>query len=280
MKFRLHREHGALNSPPIFDAVEAGLKRLGHTVAASGADVDILWSALWHGRMLGNRKIYETRKNSGLPTIFIEVGNLKRGETWRISIDHINGLGIFGNKADLDSQRAEKLGVVLNDFQEKRREEILIACQHSRSLQWISMPPMEQWVLDTVKKIRKYTDRPMVIRPHPRCLFRLPANSIKMENPKKVNNTYDDFDIDYSYHCVINHNSGPAIQAAIQGVPIICDRTSLAAPVTMNFEHIETPYLPDRTQWFAELVHTEWTVSEITQGIPFMRLDQELKKYY
>jgi hypothetical protein len=48
----------------------------------------------------------------------------------------------------------------------------------------------------------------------------------------------------------------------------------------MNFEHIETPYLPDRTQWFAELVHTEWTVSEITQGIPFMRLDQELKKYY
>jgi hypothetical protein len=279
MKFKLHREYGALNSPLIFDSIEAGLKRLGHTVVAANADVDILWSALWHGRMLGNRKIYEARKNSGLPTVFIEVGNLKRGETWRISIDHINGMGVFGNRSELDNQRAGKLGVFLKNFQEKRREEILIACQHNRSLQWTGMPSMEQWVTETVKKIRVYTNRPIVVRPHPRCPIRLPTNLIKLENPKKVMNTYDDFDIDYGYHCVINHNSGPAVQAAIQGTPVICDQSSLAFPVSMQLDQIETPYMPDRTQWFTELVHTEWTVSEIAQGIPFLRLNQELKNY-
>jgi len=92
-------------------------------------------------------------------------------------------------------------------------------------------------------------------------------------------NTYDDFDIDYGYHCVINHNSGPAVQAAIQGTPVICDQSSLAFPVSMQLNQIETPYMPDRTQWFTELVHTEWTVSEIAQGIPFLRLNQELKNY-
>jgi hypothetical protein len=78
---------------------------------------------------------------------------------------------------------------------------------------------------------------------------------------------------------VINHNSGPAVQAAIQGTPVICDQSSLAFPVSMQLDQIETPYMPDRTQWFTELVHTEWTVSEIAQGIPFLRLNQELKNY-
>jgi hypothetical protein len=48
----------------------------------------------------------------------------------------------------------------------------------------------------------------------------------------------------------------------------------------MQLDQIETPYMPDRTQWFTELVHTEWTVSEIAQGIPFLRLNQELKNYF
>jgi hypothetical protein len=30
--------------------------------------------------------------------------------------------------------------------------------------------------------------------------------------------------------------------------------------------------LPDREDWFLKLCHTEWTVSEIAQGIPMQRL--------
>jgi hypothetical protein len=101
-----------------------------------------------------------------------------------------------------------------------------------------------------------------------------------MENPRKIDGSYDDFNIDYNYHCVINHNSGPAVQAAISGVPVICDYTSLAAPVSMDYSQLAAPTLPDRTDWFIKLCHTEWTVSEIEQGLPFSRLDTELKKYF
>lgn len=280
MKFKLYREYGALNSPPIFDAIERGLNQLGHTVVSNHADVDVLWSALWYGRMSGNQKIFESRKNSGRPTIFVEVGNLVRGKTWRLSIDHINGLGLFGNQNELDSQRPSRLGLSLKDYQEKRRSEILIACQHAKSLQWKDMPPMEQWVNETVNRIRQYSSRPIVVRPHPRCLFRIQSPKVTMESPKKLNDSYDDFNIDYNYHCVINHNSGPAVQAAINGVPIICDYSSLASPVTMDYSQLENPVLPDRTDWFLKLCHTEWTVSEIEKGIPFIRLDSELKKFF
>jgi hypothetical protein len=279
MKFKIYREHGALNSQPVFDAVCKGLTRLGHEIVDSSEDVAIVWSALWSGRMLGNKQIFEKRKSLGRPTIFVEVGNLNRNNTWRIGIDHINGNGLFGNTVNLDYDRPKKLGLHLEDIKDRRREEILIACQHTKSLQWQGMPPMARWVTETVNQIKSLTTRPVVVRPHPRDPFSLNLPGVKIETPRKVSGTYDSFDINYQYHCVINHNSGPAIQAAIAGIPIICDSSSLAWPVSSTMSQILHPVLPDRTQWFIELSHTEWTVPEIEQGIPFDRLKTELEKF-
>ena len=116
-----------------------------------------------------------------------------------------------------------------------------------------------------------------MVRPHPRSPIPLNIPGVRMEVPKKLPQTYDDFDIDYRYHCVINYNSGPAVQAAIQGIPVICDTSSLAYPISANFENIETISLPAREEWFNRLCHTEWTVGEIAQGIPLQRLMPQLE---
>ena len=276
MKFRLYREHGALNSPPIFDAVEQGLRRLGHEISKDGDCMPVIWSVLWHGRMAKNRIVYEQAVNRRIPVIIIEVGNLVRNKSWRISVNNINGLGHFANVQDLDPKRPEKLGVHLKDLKARRRPEILIATQLPQSLQWSNMPTMPDWVKQTVRQIRKYSDRKIIVRPHPRGVFKLDDASIEIQMPQKKPGTYDDFDIDYSYHCVINHNSGPAVQAAIDGTPIICDQSSLAAELTGNFSEIENIALPDRNEWFKKLCHTEWTVDEIRSGIPFDRLLKSL----
>ena len=95
---------------------------------------------------------------------------------------------------------------------------------------------------------------------------------VTIEQPKKVLGSYDDFDISYNYHCVVNYNSGPAVQAAINGVPVICDATSLASEISGKFEEIEKITLLPRDEWFLKLCHTEWTVDEIAQGLPLNRL--------
>jgi hypothetical protein len=235
-------------------------------------DIAVIWSVLWWGRMLANKKIYEKCQAENKPVIIIEVGNLSRGETWRLCFNNINGLGEFGNTDDIDANRHEKLGIFLEPEQKKRRGEILIACQHEQSLQWEGQPTMRQWAEGMVAKVRQLTDRRIIVRPHPRSLFPLKIPGIIFETPNRVPNTYDGFDIFYNYHCVINHNSGPAVQAAIAGIPVICDSSSLASPVSGNFENLEKISLPDRTEWFAKLCHTEWTVDEISQGIPLSRL--------
>jgi len=277
MRFRLYKQFGALNSQPVFAAFEQGLKKLGHESVQDREDVAVIWSVLWQGRMMGNQKIYRKARQSGIPVVIIEVGNLSRGITWRISVDNINGLGYFGNDQDLDNSRPEKLGVSLKNTRTSRRREILIACQHSSSLQWEGMPALADWVKDTVRQIEQYSTRSIVVRPHPRSPFNLTVGSVQFEKPKKIPQTYDDFDIDYDYHCVINHNSGPAVQAAINGVPVICDKSSLAYPVSSSFENIESIALPDRDGWFLKLCHTEWTVEEIRQGIPISRILSHLE---
>ena len=278
MKFRLYRNYGALNSPPIFDAFASGVKNLGHEIVDNHEDVAVIWSVLWHGRMAANQQIYNHCIENKKPIIVIEVGNLKRGVTWRICEDHINGVGVFGNIENLDPLRPQKLGTFLQQPNLRRRNEILIATQHSKSLQWEGLPSMEQWVRETISKIKKYTSRRIVVRPHPRSILREKFVDAVLDVPRKIENSYDEFNIDYSYHCVINHNSGPAVQAAIHGTPMICDQSSLAFPMSEKWENLENPQLPDREEWFLKLCHTEWTVDEIIQGIPLKRLENHLEE--
>lgn len=274
MKFRLFREYGARNSPPIFDAFEQGVKKIGMNLSNDNDAIPVIWSVLWHGRMLPNKTIYQRCKINNLPVIIIEVGNLKRGSTWRISLNHVNNLGNFG-LGDLDYDRPKKLGINLKS-QTKNNESILIACQHQFSEQWPTNKSVSEWVIETVRSARKYTDRKIIVRPHPRFSISLIQNDFVIEKPIKVPSTYDDYNINYDYHCVINHNAGPGVQSLIHGTPVICDESSLAYPLSNKIEFIESLKLPEREKWLIDITHKEWTVSEIAQGLPLIRLMRSL----
>ena len=158
MRFKLFRQNGALNSPSIFDAFEQGLQAQGHSIVDNNEDVAVIWSVLWHGRMSANKQVYQTCIQQNKPIIIIEVGNLKRNETWRICLNHINGLGEFGAEEDIDVNRPKKLGLQMSLPNNNRGKEILIATQHEKSLQWNNMPSMADWTIQTIDKIRKITE--------------------------------------------------------------------------------------------------------------------------
>lgn len=278
MKFKLYKEFGALNSPPIFESLSQGIKSLGHTVVDQNDDIGVIWSVLWNGRMSGNKNVYYKYLKENKPIIIIEVGNLLRNRTWRLSLFNVNALGKFGNDQNLDEHRSKKLGISLDPILSNRYDHILIACQHEKSLQWHGNPSTEQWLMNTIEQLRKFTDRKIVIRPHPRAKFDttklMEIKGCIIQNPVKLPTSYDDFDIDYNCHVVINHNSGPSIQSIIKGVPVICHDSSLAHEMSSKIDNIENCSIPDRTEWFTKLCHTEWTVDELKTGEPLKRLLQ------
>lgn len=262
----------ALNSKPVLDAVFQSCSSAGLIPVADSMDADmaIIWSVLWHGRMTKNQQVYEHYKNSGRPVIIADIGTLIRGVTWKIALNNITSAGYYGHTENLDWDRPAKLNIHLNQSSGKH---ILIAAQHQNSLQ-VDGLNINNWIAQQIDQVKQYTDRPIVVRPHPRCRLNLSnLTGITIETPAKLANTYDSFDIDYRCHAVISYNSGPGIQAAIAGARPITDCTSLAYPVSVKIENIEQPYILDREKWLVEICHTEYTIEEIAAGLWIKRLN-------
>lgn len=279
MKYSLWTDYGALNSKPVFKAFNDGAHALGHTCVYNEvhSDVDVIWSVLWAGKMARNQQIWERNQKTGKPTIVLEVGGICRGTTWKVGLNGINRAAHFGptgNSAD----RARQLGLTLSPWRDNG-DYILVCGQHTKSEQWKGMPPVHTWASSIIQEIRLYTDRPIVFRPHPRCpvpAFEHRYTNVVRETPVKLQHTYDDFDLSFSSAwATVSASSNPGIQSIIAGVPSFTTPDSIAYPVSIrSIANIENPCQPDRQQWLNDYAWTEYTLSEISSGLPLIRLTQ------
>lgn len=272
MKIAYFPNQTALQSEPIWRSFLAGATKAGLTPVEGSIDADcaVIWSVLWNGRMRNNQKVYEHYRKLNKPVFIIEVGSLNRGTTWKISANHIDSSGIYGNLIDQDQDRPNKLGIELKDSYNNQSDSVLIALQHPLSLQWQGQPTVDIWLQQKIQEIRQYHRGLIVVRPHPRFPIKWQhRNDVVFQTPKKLINTYDRYDLNFNHKILINHNSGPAIQAAIQGIPVNCHPTSLAYSVSSP---INIPSVRDRAQWLVDICHTEWTIDEIANGDPHTRI--------
>ncbi len=279
MKFSLWTKYGARNSVPVFEAFRRSLVMNGYKYEYNcpDADVDVIWSVLWKGRMAPNKDIF----NNGKPTIVIEVGSIHRGITWRVGFNGIGRRNVFFPQGN-DQSRANALNLRLAPWRTDG-EYILICCQNPNSLLWKGMPTPAEWIKDTVNKIREVSDRHIIIRQHPRAPFRCilpPSDNISYEKPVKIPGSYDDYDMSFKkIHATVNCCSGPGPESIINGVPAFVGVDSLAWHVgNHSLKNIENPYRPCRQQWLNDYAHTEFTTNEIAQGAPLHKLLKLLDK--
>jgi hypothetical protein len=274
MRFGLFNNFGALNSKPVFAAFRQGLDHLGFKYSSHDmtADVAVIWSVLWSGRMRQNHEVWTAFRATGRPVIVLEVGMLQRGQTWKMGINGTGTDSVYN--CTTDSNRPEKLNLHLLPWR-NHGDDIIIALQRSDSQQWAGLPPTDTWVRQVVHNLQQVSDRPIVIRSHPRQEV-VVTPGCRLNKPLRIHNTYDDFDFDRNLTnawAVINWNSGPGSQAIMSGVPAFVDASSLAAPVgNLDWSQIESPARPDRQQWLIDIAHTEWTCAELATGQPLVRL--------
>lgn len=285
MKFKLWKEYGALNSKDVFSAFERSCITNGHNISNSDnindADCHVIWSVLFHGRMARNKDIWTRCRELRKPVIVLEVGGIKRGTTWKVGLNGINRDAYFGDSNNDDS-RKRLLGLEVKPWRTSSKY-ILLCGQHDKSLQWQDMPRMSNWFLNTYDEIRKYTQRPIVFRPHPRCRLEHIERGLKnvyRQEPQHVNGTYDDFDMGFdNVWATVSYSSNPGTHSCINGVPAFVSTHSLAYDVGNDIDFlydIENPLMPDRQQWLNDYAHTEYTIEEISHGIPLNHLTSVL----
>ena len=281
MKFSLWRQNGALNSRPVFDAFADSLVDAGHDVRTNdnSCDVDVIWSVLWNGRMAANKSIWEDNQRNKKPTIVLEVGGINRGTTWKVGLNGINRDAYFGSVGN-DSLRADNMGLSLKPWRTEGSY-ILICGQHEKSLQWQDMPNMTAWLGNTINTIRENTDLPIYWRPHPRYPVQYVEQDFKnviRQTPNKLDSTYDDYDFNVrDAWATVCWSSNPGPHSIIAGIPAFVGPSSLAYDVaSSNLNNIMTPTMPDRRQWLNDYAHTEYTLEEISAGIPLKNLTSKL----
>lgn len=286
MRIKLYEEFGALNSKPVFAAMKTGILNSGDTIVDTyeEADAIVIWSNLFVGRMAPNQEIWDRAKRDNKPIVVLEIGNILRGETWRVGLNGINRNADFG-KGDIDMKRHKLFNVKMKPWSQKKDGYVVICTQRPDSVQWEGMVDSVQWITETIDEIKKYTNRGIVIRPHPRdritnydAVFEKHKDNIYFDAPKVSGQDKVNFERIKEYAwCVVNYCTGPGIQALFEGIPVIVGEPSLAYPHTTLMENIETPKMEDRLGWFNQLCHTEWFVSEIAEGKPWRRLKQSLQ---
>ncbi len=288
MKLAVHTNFGPLNSKDIFKKFISSLIASGEDVRVNedtNADVAVIWSVLWRGRMEGYKKIWDKYRNSGRPVIVLEVGGLKRNHSFKIGINGINRDADFANQ-EFDDKRWPLFGHTLKPW--NPTGDIIVICgQHDASEQWKGLPRMEQWIKQQITEIRKYTTRPILVRPHPRNQINFKENeftNVHVRHPKRDYKTYDDTDFKATLErtwAVVNHSSNPAMEAVINGVPVFVSESSLCHDVgNIKLSDINTPAMPNRLGWAQKLAYTEWFPNEIEQGLPWVRLKKRLEEKY
>jgi len=222
--------------------------------------------------MQENQRVWQHFRSQGRPVIVLEVGMLERGRTWKMAVNGTGAYAYHGHGLDLD--RPRKLGISAAAWR-YTGDHVIVCCQRTDSLQWQGQPDITTWLTSLRDRLRLYTQRPLLLRPHPRQRAPI-VQGFDIDLPRPVTGTYDRFDLDRGMQrtwAVINHNSGPGVQAMLRGIPAFVDASSLAAPVAnLDVAMIESPARPDRGAWLLQLCHTEWLLPEIASGWPIERL--------
>ena len=287
MKVEVWTQHGPLNSKAIFKAFITSLQDAGDDVilnASSDADVAVIWSVLWQGRMRNYKKIWERYRQANKPVIVLEVGGLRRNKSFKIAINGVNRKADFANQ-DVDNVRWPLFNYTLQPWKQTG-DNIIILGQHDASEQWNGMPSMNVWFEQQINEIRKHTTRPIQVRPHPRnpVGFDLTKyKNVSMARPIMDRNTIDDTNFKDTLKKAwagVNHSSNPAMEAVINGIPVFVSEDSLCYDVgNHSLTQINNPKMPDRQEWANKLSYTEWFQDEIEKGLPWSRIRNRLKKY-
>jgi hypothetical protein len=139
----------------------------------------------------------------------------------------------------------------------------------------------EVWLDKTVAKICKHSRRPIMIRMHP-------GDGTRFKQIEKIQKKYGN-SVTISEHenirdalincwCTVGINSTPNVVAAIEGIPGYVEdpSRSWAADVAFNdLALVETPPLPDRSEWIHKIANIHWSNDEVRSG----KLWTAIKKY-
>jgi hypothetical protein len=172
-------------------------------------------------------------------------------------------------------QISDDLGITLQPYRVKGYH-ILICTQRNGGWSMKGLT-VADWLDQTVKHIRQYSDRSIVVRAHPGD--RKSAAYIAEGQGYKISRAATILEDFHKAWAVVTYNSSPGVAAAIQGIPVFVTdpvpEYSQAFPVAnLDLSRIETPDVWDRDLWAQRLAMCHWHREELSSGAAWRHMRQ------
>jgi glycosyl transferase family 25 len=291
-----------------------GLQRLGdqfeiRTLDQVPADEDCY---IHIGYVSNKRNIYSQENydgitfvhRSGLPYLVFEFSPFRQvaDRYWKVGWTHYNYAQGNFNATPYDDARWKKFsqdtGIVIKDWHSPGDNILIIGqLEYDSALNHMydqGYDSFYDWVFDCVDRIRMHTDRPIVIRPHPRNFVERCQNPnvpFSMEDVIARCQSYKDVTVSenltfvnyyrtknggdglikdlQSSHCVVTYSSSAAVEAVCMGIPVFSfDPGAPCHDIShhdiSDIENLD--YTINTTKWRNSIACSAWSVDEIKDG--------------
>ena len=206
-------------------------------------------------RGVTKRKVMEACRARGRDFYYIDTGyfgNPAKGKLYhRITR---NDVQYFGPIMDRPDDRLAQTGIGFKKF--RGGTNILLAPPSQKLLMMYDID-LETWLNNTIEEIKKYTDRPIVIRKKQSRAVRMTEDTMEMALAQDV-------------HCLVTFSSIAAGEALLLGKPAITLGPNAAAPLcSQHISEIENPKIPTLDEvkaWAANLAYNQFTEAEMRNG--------------
>jgi hypothetical protein len=180
-------------------------------------------------------------------------GNGKKKTIFRLSVNNFQNVDPI---IDRPADRWEQLNIDQHSF--KQGSTIVIVPPDRKIVHTLELGSDDQWINNTILKIKNFTDRPIKIRkrPEPRA-------------DRLVSNTFKNFIKDDTF-CVVGYSSNALVEAAMADIPVIplghSATKSLYSYQLEDIEKIKPAYPSDKQAWLNHLAYSQFTRDELLSG--------------
>jgi hypothetical protein len=218
-------------------------------------------------------EIFRQQRSKNKDVIVLETGYINRGDGlnhhYAAGFNGLNGRADFRNQGMPDDRvmiLRRQYGLRCLDWR-KDGNHILLCGQvpWDASVDHVDYP---SWLHFTAGQIKHRSDRPVIFRPHPQAKMSLAG----CEQSRKAT-LLEDLE---NCWAVVTFNSNSSVESIIEGVPAFTfDAGAMAKGVANHWlDQIESPQMPDRHQWLADLAYAQWTLEEMKEGKAWAHLSR------
>ena len=225
----------------------------------NNTDTDATSPAMFWGFVNNNINLVHQLEQQGLDYWYTDTpyfgrfdnNNLKEdNHYWRICKNQIHAR----YWRDCPSDRFNKFNLKIKTKNKNQGEHILI-CTSSMGMH--TYLKKINWLDNTIKEIKKYTDRPIKIREKPR--------KAGTSGPAVADVPLEQ-DLQNAWACVTSCSIS-AVEATLQGVPVFSDPKSFAWTISSaSLSEIENPFYIDPSPWLHSLAYQQFTPQEFANG--------------